>query len=440
MKKIFLLLLSTTIFLSCLKRTGDLEIRSTPPGIKIWLDGENTGYVTPHLFTKLYAGLHLVKLEDSYYYWEDTFTLPKNKRTTLDINFPELKWTYDLSGAYITGSPAIGLDGTIYIGSQYNLYAINPNGSLKWNFSGIGYDYGFSSPAIDNNGIVYVSSEYRLYAINPNGILKWTFPAPNYSSSPPAIGSDGTIYFANGNYLYAINPNTGDSIWRYTFSTSSSYVQPSAPAIASDGTIYLNIYGMLYAIKPNGTLKWQFNTNYYYYYYSSLAIGNDGTIYFSLTPYLYAINPNGTLKWKDSIGDYDYSLSSPSIGKEGTIYLACGNRIYAINPDKTIKWCYVDVNYYYGYSKGSPTIANDGTVYIYYDKLTAIGNDGKLKWKFGQYSSYSQTSPTITADSILYFTDYQRLYAVKISSTLANSSWPMFQHDAKHTGRIGGGK
>ena len=44
------------------------------------------------------------------------------------------------SGDYIYSSPAIGSDGTIYIGSKdYNLYAINPDGSLKWKYAtGIG--------------------------------------------------------------------------------------------------------------------------------------------------------------------------------------------------------------------------------------------------------------------------------------------------------------
>jgi len=44
------------------------------------------------------------------------------------------------SGDRIYSSPAIGSDGTIYVGSyDSNLYAINPDGSLKWKYStGIG--------------------------------------------------------------------------------------------------------------------------------------------------------------------------------------------------------------------------------------------------------------------------------------------------------------
>ena len=64
----------------------------------------------------------------------------------------------------------------------------------------------FSSPAIGSEGTIYIGSGDRyLYAINPDGTEKWNFTtgASVYSSS--AIGSDGTIYVGSrdGN-LYAI--------------------------------------------------------------------------------------------------------------------------------------------------------------------------------------------------------------------------------------------
>ena len=56
-----------------------------------------------------------------------------------------------------------------------------------------------------------------LYAINPNGSLKWKYKTDDriYSSSP-AIGSDGTIYVGSGIYLYAIQGESGglaDTPW-----------------------------------------------------------------------------------------------------------------------------------------------------------------------------------------------------------------------------------
>jgi len=46
----------------------------------------------------------------------------------------DVKWEFQ-TGAQISSSPVIGIDGTIYVGSQDTyLYAINPDGTLKWKF------------------------------------------------------------------------------------------------------------------------------------------------------------------------------------------------------------------------------------------------------------------------------------------------------------------
>lgn len=53
---------------------------------------------------------------------------------------------------------------------------------------------------------VYVGSQDRsLYAINPDGTLKWTLPVGEKGLSSPVLGADGTIYVGSfDNSLYAI--------------------------------------------------------------------------------------------------------------------------------------------------------------------------------------------------------------------------------------------
>lgn len=47
----------------------------------------------------------------------------------------EKKWEF-LTGGVVYSSPAIGTDGTIYVGSgDGKLYAINPDGTKKWEFA-----------------------------------------------------------------------------------------------------------------------------------------------------------------------------------------------------------------------------------------------------------------------------------------------------------------
>jgi hypothetical protein len=124
------------------------------------------------------------------------------------------KWSFETEG-YIGSSPAIGSDGTIYVGSGHSLYAINPDGTEKWSFE---VDRNISSsPAIGQDGTIYVGGSGRVYAINPDGTKKWSFETGGNVESSPAIGSDGTIYVGSGDgKLYAIEGNSGglaDSPW-----------------------------------------------------------------------------------------------------------------------------------------------------------------------------------------------------------------------------------
>ena len=135
------------------------------------------------------------------------------QQPSLDAKF--YKWEF-ATGSDLWSNPAIGSDGTIYIGSlDDKVYAINPDGSKKWEFL-TGGDVG-SSPAIGSDGTIYIGSwDNKVYAINPDGSKKWEFATRGYVSSP-AIGSDGTIYVGSSdNKLYAIRSDSlglADSPW-----------------------------------------------------------------------------------------------------------------------------------------------------------------------------------------------------------------------------------
>ena len=68
-----------------------------------------------------------------------------------------------------------------------------------------------SSPAIGSDGTVYVGSyDYKLYAINgKTGDKLWEFETRYRVFSSPAIGSDGTVYGGSeDNKLYAIKTDS----------------------------------------------------------------------------------------------------------------------------------------------------------------------------------------------------------------------------------------
>jgi outer membrane protein assembly factor BamB len=266
------------------------------------------------------------------------------------------KWKFT-TGDAVESSPAVGADGTIYVGSfDHNLYAVNPDGSQKWKFTTRAPIF-FSSPVVGADSTIYVGSgDDNLYAVNPDGSQKWKFTtgAPIFFSSP-VVGAGGTIYVgADDHNLYAVNPD-GSRKWKFT---TSGKVR-SSPAVAADSTIYVGSYdGNLYAVNPDGSQRWRFTTGGGLE--SSPAVGADGTIYVgSFDHNLYAVNPDGTQRWKFTTGDL--VASSPAAGADGTIYVGSfDHNLYAVNPDGTQKWKFTTG----GRVESSPAVGAGGTIYV----------------------------------------------------------------------------
>jgi outer membrane protein assembly factor BamB len=139
------------------------------------------------------------------------------------------RWSYTPApAADIVSSPAVTSNGsTVYVGSTNGrLYALNAlnNGSLLWNYPdpirtpGDPVSIGDirSDPVIAGDGaIIFGSDDGHLYALNPNGTLRWKYPATGSPigavRSKPAIDSNGIIYFtANDGKLYAVDPAAND--------------------------------------------------------------------------------------------------------------------------------------------------------------------------------------------------------------------------------------
>ncbi len=117
------------------------------------------------------------------------------------------RWEYNVSprgarNSFILGSLAIGADETIYVGSHLPsrpnrgfLSAYSPSGIFKWSTE-TGPIYG--SPIVDADGIIYVGADCcKIVAINPDGTLKWEYGLEGGSLRlSPVIGPNRTIYIS----------------------------------------------------------------------------------------------------------------------------------------------------------------------------------------------------------------------------------------------------
>jgi outer membrane protein assembly factor BamB len=216
-----------------------------------------------------------------------------------------VRWTGPSEPSQFHNSgPAISPDGAIYVGgSSYSggfLRAMNPDGTTKWTYRMKspgrvdGATFTFSSPAIGADGTIYLGAETAdtgfVYAMNPDGTLKWRYDTSNVVRSSPAIGSDGTIYIGTKGFLgtrtatsvdaefLALNP---DGTLKWTFSVGTATTGADiycSPAVGADGMIYFGAEtGFLYALTPDGTLAWKYMIGGINW--TSPALLEDGTLY-----------------------------------------------------------------------------------------------------------------------------------------------------------------
>jgi len=101
------------------------------------------------------------------------------------------------------------------------------------------------------DGTVYVNSGFNLYALNAEtGKREWVFTRAD-STFPLATVSDGTVYVGSGDPLYALNASDGIKKWKLNLSESD--IQYSAPTV-SNGTVYIGSdNGNLYAIDTSSS-------------------------------------------------------------------------------------------------------------------------------------------------------------------------------------------
>lgn len=296
----------------------------------------------------------------------------------------DLAWATPLGRGRSLSNVAIGPDGTIFVAIQddasgtSSLSALSPQGGALWT-SSLPHTNN-SHPAVGTDGTLYVGSwlgsgmpgsEGQLIAIDPHGAIKWVQDQVGRVGTSPAIGIDGTIYVAGGRRLHAVD-SSGDIVWTHEALASLR----TSPAIGADGTIYVGgVDGVLYAINLDGSRRWSFETGGLVQ--SSPAIGRDGTIYFgSEDGRLYAVHPDGSEQWSLYLGRAGIG-SSPVIGLDNTIYIVAGS-LYAISTEGIIRWSYAA-----GHSGAppSPVIGGDGTVYFgSFRGVTALGQDGSIKW------------------------------------------------------------
>lgn len=303
------------------------------------------------------------------------------------------KWRFDTEGVVI-GSPSIGEEDTLYVGTfNGDFFAVSNGGLLKWKFKA--EDQIRTSPAVAEDGTIYFGSrDGYLYALDGEGSLKWKYKTDGYIDSSPVIDDDGNIYFGSyDGYLYSLR--SGGSL-RWKFNTDSEVL--TSPALADDGTIYVGCYdGVLYAVDDSGELQWKFSSERRIQ--SSPTVDIKGNIYFGNNEgVLYSLSPDGKMNWNYSTGGW--LAASAAVDLNGNIFIgSTDGYLYSFNESGRLKWRFEVPSFI----RGSCIVTSDGRIHFgtVENVFYSLNMNGVARNKYYAGSSF-YSSPIVGSDGTIY--------------------------------------
>jgi outer membrane protein assembly factor BamB len=300
----------------------------------------------------------------------------------------------DPTPSAISASPAVGINSTLYIGSEGGtLAAINPgDGSTLW----------------------------RAYSCSA---CPASSPTPTAGGQLGALMSSPAVY-TNGTHTSVFVGSMNGSLYAFEFDGGNFPVctvcfQPTDAAFVSSPTFTINgatanvagifvgakitdqsgaTSGKLYALNTDGSVKWEYprsGADPIGAISSSPAFGIGGTLYFTTDDgVLYALTPDGGFKWTAEFpSSGDVALApSPLANASSVITSSANGVVLALNPDGSPRWR-IDVGDGFanslavGFAAGTPTptptVAPVPTPVtgVASTTVVAVGNSGTI-WLF----------------------------------------------------------
>ena len=266
----------------------------------------------------------------------------------------QVEWMIELPTTHLSNdsflSPVIGADSTIYFVSYKDtaspgsfLYALRFDGSIKWTFPLPSPTQKNSSPPVlASDGTIYVATwGDKLYAVNPDGTMKWevSFAASTGIRSMMNLDKEGNLYaFAHNGVLYKFS-KAGDTIWSLTLDDFGS--SSSAVVFSPDGNTMYITGRKLFAVSTDGVLLWNYDfgtgTDTWL---STPMVNTQGIIY--LYTGLERLTPSGELipgfEWWTDSTNLIPTIIDPTIDKKGNVVIGTDLEIFSVDYKGAFRW------------------------------------------------------------------------------------------------------
>jgi hypothetical protein len=312
-------------------------------------------------------------------------------------NDEEFLWSYDFGDRI--GKPVIGSDGTLYVTTCNDLFAISSNGNEKWKFPGSSDFMEYSEEplpaAIGDDGCIFfvTGSQHSfdfypngsLYAVWPNGTLRWSDHLDAPALTAPRIDRQGNVLIVTAQWIDAYNlrfselrcyDEDGGIEWSFSPPSANGSIF-SEPASSSNGTVFITTYMnenvTIWAIDSDGEELWNRSIP------SSMTNQNSGA----------------------------FSDLGVSVDGDGSIYLTIGNMLRALDRDGQERWNYSGINGYNGIA-----IGEDHLFVVHGAYMDILRKDGEWVATYFAWGNILNTPTVVQGDNVILTTWFRGVQMV----------------------------
>ncbi len=279
------------------------------------------------------------------------------------------RWSVDL-GDRVYGTPLVGDDGTIYLGSDAkSFFAIHPNGVVAWKLE---LDDEADTSAVQIGRRIVFGAGRTLYAVTPAGTVIWRFSAGKKIFSSPALTDSGLAVFGSQDaHAYGVDANG-----KRVFCTDLGADVDSSPAIDDSGAIYFGTDGGDIArLNERGEIAWK--THVGGFVRGALSIARSGDVVagtYGPAPRVVRLSPSGVIVGSMAIqgtGAAEFGVHGGPLEDDahGLFFGAQDDAIHGVHADGSVSRFETG-----GDVDGPITLLSDGTLVFGSDdgKVTAL--------------------------------------------------------------------